>query len=403
MNIDTLNLYKNISESMTDVVISGNDVSGMVEFNKELISNLRKLEAVELSSATFDVYNGGVYADALTVSDDLKPKHFEAYDKAKIEISKQSRQHPEYFICEDWNDLLAYPTYLLSPVTAVYLSKRNEIVSLDKPNQSFQAYLAISRICDLIDKVSHTKIADDYIILCGQPLKINFKLNEDALSSDINTQFLDELLERDQHKEAMYSLIRESLYSFLSGLDKNTRFQHLLTHFNAFASKLLVSYEQFVRNYSFDKVRREYQEKTTEYIGKINKTYDDVAAKTLSIPLGVWFAVSQIQTGDIDSFEFLKNIVYCFMILFLVIVVCFSLWGQFSLLGSTKNEYKELFTRLKSELDNDQEKELDTLEKKLDNRNTIVWNKLASTIIFAIFMLSVTVFVTYQAVGSTIP
>ncbi|AGU59021.1 hypothetical protein N175_13855 [Vibrio anguillarum M3] len=69
---------------------------------------------------------------------------------------------------------------------------------------------------------------------------------------------------------------------------------HLVNNFNAFTSKLLVSYEQYVRNYSFDKVRKEYREKATEYIDKVNKVFDEVATKTFSIRLGVWFATSQM-------------------------------------------------------------------------------------------------------------
>ncbi len=79
------------------------------------------------------------------------------------------------------------------------------------------------------------------------------------------------MLGKDQHKEAMNSLVREALYNLLSDLDPKSRLSHLVNNFNAFTSKLLVSYEQYVRNYSFDKVRKEYREKATEYIDKVNK------------------------------------------------------------------------------------------------------------------------------------
>ncbi len=234
--------------------------------------------------------------------------------------------------------------------------------------------------------------------MCGQPLDIILSIDDSALSADIDIGFLDELLGKDQHKEAMNSLVREALYNLLSNLDPKSRLSHLVNHFNAFTSKLLVSYEQYVRNYSFDKVRKEYREKATEYIDKINKVFDDVATKTFSIPLGVWFATSQMQTTmSIENLQFFKNISYCVMVAFLVVVVCWNLLGQFSTLSSTVKEYTDLFKRLGDELESEQKTELDILKQELDTRNIRVFLKLVATIIFAVVLLGFTILVTQKA------
>ncbi|RUR43263.1 hypothetical protein [Vreelandella populi] len=383
---------------MTDVTVEGNDVSGFVNFDAVMVNKLKRLNKEGLCSAAFDVLKGQGKKLSLTVDSVITDKHYEAYDKAKVELTKQSLQNSKYFICSTWSDLTDYTEYLLNPVEAVYVSDVNKIIDSKSNDEKFSAYLALSKICNLVKDVSHTSKANTYTILCGQPLDITLCIDDSVLASNVDVSFLDELLCKDQHKEAMTSLVREALYNLLSDLDSKSRLSHLVTHFNAFISKLLVSYEQYVRNYSFDKVRKEYREKATEYIDKINKVFDDVTAKTFSIPLGVWFAISKMEIADsLSSLQFIKNISYCLMVAFLIIVVSWSLLGQFTTLSATVKEYKGLFERLKSELVSSQEDELNSLEKGLDDRNRVVFIKLIFTIIFAFVLFLATAYVAYKS------
>lgn len=398
MNIETLELYKFIRESMKDASIDGKFVYGFVDFNEVMIDKIKNLNKADLCSATFSVYKYSECKDQLTVNDVITEKHYDAYDKVRIELNVQSKQNSDYFICSSWSELIKYTDYLLQPVKAVYFSDYRKILTADCGDRIFTSYLNLSKVCNLVKNVSHTSKGNTYTILCGQALDISILIDDSALDNEINVGFLDELLGKDQHKEAMNSLVREALYNLLSDLDCKSRLSHLVCHFNAFMSKLLVSYEQYVRNYSFDKVRKEYREKSTEYIGKINKVFDDVATKTFSIPLGVWFATSNMEaTTSIESLQFLKNVSYCFMVAFLVLVVLVNLFGQFSTLSATVDEYTDLFERLESELEISQKTELSNLKQKLDTRNVIVFSKLVVTIVFAIFLLGFTMFVSYKA------
>ncbi|MBE4004225.1 hypothetical protein HJ134_01040 [Vibrio parahaemolyticus] len=399
MNIATLKLYKSIRELMTDVVVDRSDVSGFVDFNSELVEKLKQLNEAELCSASIVLYKDDTRKLDLTVNDVITDKHYNACNRAKIELSKQSAQNKDHFICSTWTDLTNYTDYLLNPVEAVYISDINEILTKDSSDAKFTTYLNVSKVCNLVKDVAHTSKGNTYTILCGQPLDITVAVDDSVLSADIDISFYDELLGKDQHKEAMNSLVREALYNLLSDLDSKSRLSHLVNHFNAFTSKLLVSYEQYVRNYSFDKVRKEYREKATEYIDKVNKVFDEVATKTFSIPLGVWFATSQMQPSiSMESLQFFKNMSYCVMVFFLVAVVCWNLLGQFATLSATEGEYKDLFKRLGDELEAVQKTELETLEQDLDTRKLRVWLKLVATMAFAVVLLGFTVLVTYKAI-----
>ncbi|PMM04650.1 hypothetical protein BCT62_21155 [Vibrio splendidus] len=406
MNIDTLELYKSIRETMTDIIDDGKDVHGFVEFNEKIVGQLNSLNAEGLCSAAFKLYKDDTLKLDTTIDSTFSDKHYKACNRAKVELTKQSSQQKSFFICSSLADLTTYTDYLLNPVEAVYVADTNEILDENSSNKEFKAYLSISRVCNLVTEVSHTSKGNTYTILCGQPLDIHLSIEPSVMSAEIDIGYLDELLGKDQHKEAMSSLVRESLFNLLSDLDTKVRLSHLITHFNAFTSKLLVSYERYVRNYSFDKVRKEYREKATEYTDRINKVFDEVATKTFSIPLGVWFATSQMQaTTTIDSLQFVKNLSYAVMVAFLVVVVCLNLLGQFSTLSATVAEYTGLFKRLRDELDtpnenesiNSQLIEIDKLKQDLDTRNTVVFFKLIGTLVFAVTMLAFTSFVAYMA------
>lgn len=385
---------------MTNVVVDGNDVSGFVDFNADIVDKLKQLNEVELCSASFNIYKDDTRKLGLTVNDEITNKHYNACNRAKIELSKQSSQNKDYFICSTWDDLTNYTDYLLNPVEAVYISDLNKILTKDSKDAKFTTYLNVSQVCNLIKNIAHASKGNTFTFLCGQPLDITLSVDDSVLSADIDIGFYDELLGKDQHKEAMNSLVREALYNLLSDLDPKSRLSHLVNHFNAFTSKLLVSYEQYVRNYSFDKVRKEYREKATEYIDKVNKVFDEVATRTFSIPLGVWFATSQMQaTNSMESLQFFQNISYCVMVFFLVIVVCWNLLGQFAILSATESEYNDLFKRLGDELEDGQKDELGTLEQSLDTRKLRVWLKLVATMAFAIVLLGFTMLVTYKAIA----
>jgi hypothetical protein len=244
-------------------------------------------------------------------------------------------------------------------------------------------------VCQLIKQVANDVTASqDYLIIFGQSLAINFNLDASALNHDIDPDVLEELISKDLHKEAKTALVREALVSFLKRYDIAHRFTYLLTHFNAFSAQLLASYEQCVNNYSFDKVRREYQEKKTEYIVRINKVFDDVATKTFAIPAGVWLAVSQIESAGLGTLGFYKNITFVIIVLVLAIIVCFNLMGQFSSLRALKNEYVLLFKRLGDEVGADQN-EIKQALTELNSRDCFVWWKLAASLFVAVAMFIV--------------
>jgi hypothetical protein len=397
MNQHLLKYYADIFALMSKIEQrDSSTLVGMVEVSSDNIDKLNRLVAVDLCSAGIDLYKDGM----LKATKQLPEFEFdEKYAEFHLQIELTAEKiHDKFFICKDWDTLLSYPQYILEPVTAIFISNDNALYSADMPSPKFKRYQHIAKVCQLIKQVSNDiTSSQEYLIIFGQSLNINFQVNSTVLEHDIETELLEELLTADLHKEAKTALVREALVSFLKQQDQKYRFTHLLTHFNAFSTQLLTSYEQYVSNYSFDKVRREYQEKKTEYIVKINKIFDEVATKTFAIPAGVWLAASQIQEAQVNTLGFYKNITFIIIVLVLGIIVCLNLFGQFSSLNALKGEYEPLFKRLEDEVGSDKD-DFETSRSELSRRFEVVWWKLAFSVIISIVLFIVVIVLACKAV-----
>ncbi|WP_417883586.1 hypothetical protein [Vibrio rumoiensis] len=383
---------------MNIISSNGNDIEGSIAYYEGVVDDLKLLHDKNLCSGMYKL----VYENSereFSVEETVNDSLLQECKSVNIEISAKSKQgSSEGFICQSWADVLKFRNHLINPIKNIYIAECKDIVGESNRTVEYGNYTKISDVLNLLEKIAYSQTQNQYLIVCGQALEIEISVNTNALDRQIDTQVIDKLFEHDLHHEAMLSLMRECLFEQLSTINHKDRLSHLLRHFDIFATKVLVGYEQFVRNYSFDKVRREYQEKTTEYISKINSSFDDVAAKAFSIPAGVWLAAMQISESQIGSFQFLKNSVYLGMVFILVFIVCFIFFGQFSFINALKREYSELFNRLKSDLDEKQGEYVKNLQSSLDIRYRRVFCKLLITIISAIFLFVLTLGLVIHAI-----
>lgn len=95
---------------------------------------------------------------------------------------------------------------------------------------------------------------------------------------------------------------------------------------------VLLSYQSYVKSYTFDKVRKEYLEKRTEYISKNHSVFDTMATNLLSLPAGIWFATTQINIMEMNALNdivFYKNLVVFITIILLCALLILNLGLQF--------------------------------------------------------------------------
>lgn len=383
MNIDVLKAYSSLVSKLEGATkIKDDTLEGDVILNNEVLSELRLLSKYELCESTFDLYENGMVSTSVDL-DEIYDKHFDYLIKVEL---VRTHVHDNFFICDNWNVLLKYSKYLQNPVTAVYFYDSKKLVTSSSDDDLFNNYLNVSTVCNLIDSVANISSGDERIIIYKRDVTLSYQVDEADLRYKIDVGSLEHLLDKDVHYEAKKGLVRKELVEYLSNINKSARFGHLIRHFNAFSMTLSLSYHSYVEDYSFDKVRKEYQEKKTTYVERINNIFDDVSTKLLSIPAGIWLASTQIKAGDLTSLEFIKNLSVCAVVIVLFIIMVFSLFGQFSIFGVLKQEYQGLFERLKSDYPKEK-KQIDDIVKALAIRETIVMTKLGVTLIASIVLI----------------
>jgi hypothetical protein len=387
MNLETLEHYAHVLNKLTKTEEDDSFITGLLYVNKEIINSLQALVVAELCSKSVGLYLDGIHkADKELTEGDFSSTYSKFQIKVNLELTKVNDTFPIY---RDWNELLSYHNAVLNPVEAVYIHQDNKLYKNRDGEELFRRYQNASKVCQLIKSVTNeVTAAQEYLIIFGQSLSIKFELNDTALKYDIDPNSLDEMLSQDLHTEARKSLVREALVNLLKDQDTRYRLTYLLTHFNAFATQLLSSYARYVSNYSFDKVRKEYQEKKTEYSARITKVFDDVAVKTFAIPAGVWLAVSKVEEASIPSLEFYKNLVFILIVGVLVIIVSLNLVGQFSTLKALRDEYEGLFARLKNEKASDSA-DVDEALKELRIKDSNIRCRLLISLILTIVLFFV--------------
>lgn len=394
MNLQTLSLYadiiKQLSEKKVDPVSSM--LTGYITLTKELISSLRTLHASDLCSGSISFYQDDTKVVDATFGE-IKDAHF-AY-KAKIELLT-NKVHSKFFICNNWDTLLSYEEYVKNPVEAVYFIDEYKLFTVEDDDFTFNNYQNIAKVYQLLESVAISSSGTVNLVVYERALPLTYQLKKSDLEHDFDTEVLVRFLDKDLHHEAKVSLVCKALVSFLSSTGENLRFGYLISHFNAFSMDLSLSYQNYVDNYTFDKVRKEYQEKHTLYVERINDVFDGAVAKLLTMPAGVWFAITQIQTYQVGDLVFIKNIAVLISVFILASFLVLNLLGQFGVLGVLSKEYNGLFERLKT--DYPQEKsEIVTVIDDIDDKATWVYIKLFSSLFSALVLVGLSFVLMYNA------
>jgi hypothetical protein len=218
------------------------------------------------------------------------------------------------------------------------------------------------------------------------------------LDYSIDTTALENLRKRDLHQEAIINLMCKEVVSFVKNIDEKQRVSYLVKNFNALISNILLSYQTYTENYSFDKVRKEYLEKRTEYVKKMNEAFDSVAVKMLAIPAAIWFAIAQIKPINSSSplTDFSKNYIVLITISVLVVILVLNIWGHRNSLVTMIKEYQDIFKNLSSKFEDETIKIL-SIKEELDRNAFSVILKMYFSIFSAIVLLMITLFLFVQS------
>ncbi|MCY7295815.1 hypothetical protein [Alteromonas sp. a30] len=386
MDKTTLQIFSKIYDKLESTKAFDNEIEGEIAFNQSLLDDLSILGKNELCQPHISFYKGRQRITDKTFDE----VHEELFKKYTAKVTLITFKEGGYFICENWNTLLQYESVWKQPINGVFLYGSKRLLFAESQDSRFNNYLNLFKLSKLIEKASIPASGKERIIIHGEALHITNNINEQLLETDIDINTLEDFLTDELHQEAKINLFRGEVFNLLHGIGKEHRFEYLVTHFNAFSSRLLASYKNFINDYTFDKVRKEYQEKKTEYIGRSNKIFDDISTKLFSIPAGVWLAITQIKQDTSNSFQNAQNLAVVLAVISMSLIIILMISGQFKNLEAIRNEYKGLFERLSREYKEESE-EINKAYNEIENRGNAVWWKLCASNIATISLSIITI------------
>ncbi len=238
-----------------------------------------------------------------------------------------------------------------------YLIEEDFLYPENEPNKEIKHYIELipflKKLIELADHevILNEKIVDKLIFLHKSKLEIQLEYDRTYLSEGLDglSIFLS-LMNDETNTDQKCSIVKEALHGLLINIKSNKRFSHLIGHFAEFSTRVNENYQLFVSEYSFDKVRREYEEKKREYIIQINNTFSDLSLKILSVPIALFLGVTRIK--PIIKEDYVDILIQNSAMLTAFIIVSIYMYllinNQKHSLLALKTEYSDLMKRLKS-------------------------------------------------------
>ncbi len=289
---------------------------------------------------------------------------------ATVNLSLSNPKH----VYLTWDELLSnHDNRLAIPAHFMVINDGYCIYSRDDDHPLINAYRDVVKLIDYLKVTAdHENSATSLVYLGRGKLTIDIIYDKQVLDCLNSTNFgmFTDTMQEPEHTTQKKYIFQEVLFNMLLQVIQKERFGSLLNRLQEFLIQFEHGYRLFVTSFSFDNVRREYEEKYREYNGKLNTSINDVATKALATPITLLFSVSNINVNSTA----ISNYAIAISSLLVSTFMLFLLRSNADNLQAIKEEYTSLFQRLISEFtsntsnDAGNKSEVEKLKIKLDKR-----------------------------------
>lgn len=385
--LNPLETYALIFNMLENRVLEGNEFKGWLTLDAQLKCDLELLVQHELTSGSYQYSIKGSVQDTVSL-ETIHESHYHDSIKFRISLVKES-QNRMTPIFEGWDALLQYPENLRNPLQAVFFTSPAKLIELSACDSKFGNYQKLKGLIEILDLLIESNEGGSHTLYYQRPVKFTFVLREADLNQAIDIAAIYHLLEKDTHKEAVKNLISAQIVSRVKDVPADRRFAELVRTNTYLVADVLLDYQGYVENYSFDKVRKEYLDKKTDYISRIENRFDEISLKLLSLPAGIGLATTQIQEGMIGELEFVKNVSVLLTVLILVILLCINIYGQFSVIRSIETDYTSTFLELAKKF-SEEGSRISDCKTEIDNKKLFTVIKLWFAIAMSVCLFLLT-------------
>lgn len=397
MSTRIVQIYRNILLSLSDREDTQEKFVGWVTLTNELVINLKLLSESNLADSRMSIKKNGQVLQHKCDIESIDEQHYAKGLLYQVALEKNNINNGhDFIICDKWDDVLIYDHYVISPIKTLYFTFSDLYYDESSADKKYQNYLNINKVYEFIEFISKSTKSDSNTIFFNRSYKFRYSLIESDLENNIDIQSLESLMSKDMHREAIIHLMAKEIAGFVKNTDIEQRFRLVVGNLNPLIHNINHSYQSYIDNYSFDKVRKEYNEKRTEYMKKINDNFDAITSKALAIPAGIWFATAQISGSTENSFNLYKNLIVLLTVLIFTIIVILNILGHHRNLATLHKEYSEVFLNLSDRFEKESTK-ISLISLELDKQKKKVISKMNFTIICSVALVVLTIFLTWQS------
>lgn len=399
MKMNPAQIYRDIYLSMNNRQVVREQFVSWMELDSDKLDSLKALNSYSLVDGSLDVRVDGKQRGSGVDLEKIQNNHFNSRYIFEIKLRRTNiNLGNDFVICDNWNTFLKYGHHIKNPVKNIFLTDTEKYFDGGSSNPNYKNYLAMGELYKFINFLSEASNADKDCIFYNRSYKFKIKADEDDLNFLIDTRSLDKFKHQDMHREAIINLMCKEVTTFVKDEIEEVRFSYLIRNLNPLITNINHNYQSYVEDYTFDKVRKEYQEKKTEYIKKLNDTYDSVATKMFALPAGIWFATAQMKiVGEPSNYLFTKNFIVLMTVLCMVLIMILNIWGQRSTVTQMQIEYTEVFDALKVKFENEK-LNIQAVKDDVDDRQKKIMSNISISIIVSVALAIYTSVLFYQSV-----
>ncbi|OAJ70511.1 hypothetical protein A7976_02620 [Methylobacillus sp. MM3] len=252
---------------------------------------------------------------------------------------------------ETLDDVLASPARRITAPLRFYLADSDSLYSGDEMTlpSTGQHYLAATKLYALFAKEADHQggvgEAKTLVFLHREKIEITPHYTVvDLHELPALKKFESEFVTSETHKEQKRTILKTALLELFLGR-KKLPFSELLSRFEEFVEKVQASYQLYVAEFSFQKVKAEVEKEKLDAMIKLNKVFSDMQSQLLAVPVALVLVGGQMENkGAWTS----KNLLIWLGALIFAILMDLLIRNQRHTLKAVKNEVDQQQQQLES-------------------------------------------------------
>ncbi|MDC7714602.1 hypothetical protein PQU96_10775 [Vogesella sp. LYT5W] len=278
-----------------------------------------------------------------------------ALDTAGLLVAPNTRQNSvEFSLPADFfrslEELIEAPSRRILPPSRFYLADDDCLCEGDAPAlaQSVQHYLAAAKLYSLLGQAADHQggvgSAKSLIFLHKEKIE----LAPEYTISDLRelpgiVGFQSDFIESTTHKEQKKTIVKTVLLEMFAGRGR-VPFAELLVQFRDFMEKVHASYQLYVSEFSFQKVKELIEKEKLDATIKLNKVFSDIQNQLLAVPAALILAGGQME----NSHDWTgKNVLIWLGVLVFAILMTLLVRNQRHTLHAVKQEIDQQWEQIR--------------------------------------------------------